>query len=105
MFVFNGVAIFVGIWHKYIYDFIQRLTNCDNAIVAELLIYLVGYLPIFGNSVIVFYTWPVITAFYLFNTNMSFFSQFCFEYRHTAELLRLKFFFLYFTTITLTKIN
>ena len=34
MFVFNCVPSFMEMWRKYIYDFTQRLTNSDNAIVA-----------------------------------------------------------------------
>ena len=34
MFVFNCVPSFMEMWRIYIYDFTQRLTNSDNAIVA-----------------------------------------------------------------------
>ena len=34
MFVFNCVPSFMEMWRKYIYEFTQRLTNSDNAIVA-----------------------------------------------------------------------
>ena len=34
MFVFNGLPIFMDMWHRYIYGCAHRLTNSDNAIVS-----------------------------------------------------------------------